>query len=88
MYEPAGPWEDGRVYSEGRYQELKALVADGENERALLAFLRDAVELPDPQIDELRAAPKRSARVAEAPTVPRDYRAPSPTSSIPSGSRT
>jgi pimeloyl-ACP methyl ester carboxylesterase len=76
VYEPAGPWEEGHLYSEETYQELETLVADSENERALLVFLREVVDLPDSQIDDLRAAPNWSARVAEAPTLPREYRAP------------
>lgn len=76
VYEPAGPWEEGQLYSEEMYEELEALVENGENEQALLLFLREVVELPDSQIDDLRAAPNWSARVAEAPTLPREYRAP------------
>ena len=76
VYEPTGPWEEGHLYSEEMYGELAALVEAGENEQALLVFLREIVELPDFQIDELRAAPNWSARVAEAPTLPREYRAP------------
>jgi pimeloyl-ACP methyl ester carboxylesterase len=76
VYEPAGSWEEGHLYSEETYQELETLVADSGNERALLVFLREVVDLPDSQIDDLRAAPNWSARVAEAPTLPREYRAP------------
>lgn len=76
VYEPAGPWEEGHLYSEEMYEELVALVEAGENEQALIVFLREVVELPDSQIGELRAAPNWSARVAEAPTLPREYRAP------------
>ena len=76
VYEPAGPWEEGHLYSEEIYGELEALVDAGENERALMLFLREVVELPRLQIDELQAAPNWSARVDEAPTLPREYRAP------------
>ena len=75
VYEPAGPWEE-HLYSEKLYEELETLVEDGENEQALLLFLREVVELPESQIDDLRAAPNWSARVAEAPTLPREYRSP------------
>lgn len=51
-------------------------MAEGENEQALLPFLRAVVELPEPQIDDLRAAPSWSARVEEADSIPREYRAP------------
>ena len=76
IYEPAGPWEEGHLYSEEMYEELEALVENGENEQALLVFLREVVNLPESQIDDLRAAPNWSARVDEAPTLPREYRAP------------
>lgn len=78
VYEPAGPWETDHLYSEETYRELEALVDTGENEQALLVFLRDVLELSESQIDELRAAPNWSARVAEAPTLPREYRAAVP----------
>lgn len=35
VYEPAGPWEEGHLYSEEMYEELAALVEVGENEQAL-----------------------------------------------------
>ncbi|WP_336344525.1 alpha/beta fold hydrolase [Halalkalicoccus ordinarius] len=76
VYEPAGPWEEGHIYSEATYEELVALVEDGENERALLLFLREVVRLPESQIDDLQTAPNWSARVDEADTLPREYRAP------------
>lgn len=76
VYEPAGPWELPHLYSEKRYEELAALVEAGENERALLLFLREVIGLPESQIDALRAAPNWSSRVDEAPTLPREYRAP------------
>ncbi|WP_331232608.1 alpha/beta fold hydrolase [Natronorarus salvus] len=76
VYEPAGPWEIPHLYSEEVYEELKALVEDGENERALVLFLRGGVDLPEAQIDELRTAPNWSARVDEARTLAREYRAP------------
>lgn len=76
VYEPAGPWEEGYLYSEEIYEELEALVEAGANEQALLLFLREVVDLPEPQIDELRAAPNWSDRVDEADTAPREYRAP------------
>lgn len=75
-YEPAGPREMTHRYAEEKYRELAALVDAGENERALEYFLRDVVDLPDFRIDELRAAPNWSARVDEAHTLPREYRAP------------
>lgn len=76
VYEPAGPWEEGHLYSEEIYGELEALVDAGENERALMLFLREVIGLSRLQIDELQAAPHWSARVDEAPTLPREYRAP------------
>lgn len=76
VYEPAGPWEISNLYSENIYEELEALIEAGENEQALLVFLREGIELPESQIDAIRAAPEWSARVEEAPTLPREYRAP------------
>ena len=76
VYEPAGPWEVPHHYSEELYEELEALVDAGENEEALLLFLREGIHLPDSQIDALRTAPNWSARVDEAPTLPREYLVP------------
>lgn len=76
MYEPAGPWEAGQLYTEETYEELAALVEAGKNEQALLLFFRKVVNVPESQIDDLRAAPNWSARVKEAPTLPREYQAP------------
>ncbi|WP_121743549.1 alpha/beta fold hydrolase [Natronorubrum halophilum] len=76
IYEPAGPWEEEHLYSEEMNEELEALVANGENEQALLLFLREVVNLPESRINDLRAAPNWAARVEEAPTLPREYRAP------------
>lgn len=76
VYEPAGSWEIPHLYSEEIHEKLATLVEAGENEQALLLFLREGIELPESQIDVVRAAPNWSARVDEAPTLPREYRAP------------
>jgi pimeloyl-ACP methyl ester carboxylesterase len=75
LYEPAIPFGGHELYSEDVLAELSALLDDGENERALLLFLREVAELPPAQVDALRAAPNWPARVAAAHTVLRELEA-------------
>lgn len=78
LYEPPIPWEIAgpHLYNEKAVVEMETLLDDGENERALVVFLRDIVELPSEQLDALRSAPNWPARVDAAHTLPREERAP------------
>jgi pimeloyl-ACP methyl ester carboxylesterase len=50
-------------------------VATGDNERAMLTFYKDFVQLPAPVIEGFRADPQWPGRVALAPTVCREVKA-------------
>jgi pimeloyl-ACP methyl ester carboxylesterase len=50
-------------------------VATGDNERAMLTFYKDFVQLPGPVIEGFRADPQWPVRVALAPTVCREVKA-------------
>ena len=78
LYEPPIPWEivGPELFSEETVAEMEALLADGEDEEALVVFMRDLLELPPEQLDALRSHPSWPARVAAAPTLPREERAP------------
>ncbi|WP_101297639.1 alpha/beta fold hydrolase [Halegenticoccus soli] len=76
LYEPPLPVGDHELYSEDVLAELAALLDDGENERALVLFLREVAEIPPAEIDVLRSAPNWPDRVAAARTLPRETRAP------------
>jgi pimeloyl-ACP methyl ester carboxylesterase len=52
-----------------------AAVAAGDNERAMLTFFKDFVQLPAPQIEGFRADPSWPERVKLAPTVCREVKA-------------
>jgi pimeloyl-ACP methyl ester carboxylesterase len=69
LYEPpiAAPPND-------RIDDYEALLAAGRNEEMLNRFLRDNARLPDAEIEALRRLPTWSARVAAAPTIPRELR--------------
>jgi pimeloyl-ACP methyl ester carboxylesterase len=74
LYEPVFPVGNHEFYSEDLHAEIERLLDDGENEQALVLFLREIVELSPEQLDELRAAPNWPARVDAAHTVLREDR--------------
>lgn len=78
LYEPPVPWEivGPHLYSAEAQAEMEALLAAGEDEQALVAFLREIVRLPPDQLDALRAAPNWQTRVDAAHTLSREGRAP------------
>lgn len=76
LYEPPILVGDHDLRSEEVFTEMEALLNDGENERALVLFLRDIVEMPPSEIDSLRSAPNWPSRVAAANTVYREASAP------------
>ncbi len=55
--------------------EMKRLLDDGENERALVVFLREVAGISRAEIDELRSAPIWPDMVRAAHTLPRESRA-------------
>jgi pimeloyl-ACP methyl ester carboxylesterase len=54
---------------------LESLLAHGRPEQMLETFYRDLVMMSEEEIRSMRAAPSWPARVAAAPTVPRELRA-------------
>src|SRR5262245_56834490 len=54
---------------------LESLLADGRPEQMLEAFYRELVMMSEQEIHGIKAAPSWSARVAAAPTVPRELSA-------------
>lgn len=73
LYEPTLGDAAPGYYSEAVYEELEALLADGEPEQALVSYLEDVISLPQAAIDQLRSAATWSSRVAAAHTVCREY---------------
>jgi hypothetical protein len=53
---------------------LETLLADGRPEPMLVTFFRDVVKASQAEIDAITTAPSWPARVAAAPTVPREVR--------------
>jgi pimeloyl-ACP methyl ester carboxylesterase len=51
---------------------LEALLADGDRDGLLETFLREAVQMPDEEIDAYRAQPSWAGRVAAAHTILRE----------------
>jgi pimeloyl-ACP methyl ester carboxylesterase len=56
-------------------QRMAALLAEGERERALEAFVREILQMPDREFDAYRAQPTWQARIAAAHTIARESRA-------------
>ena len=73
LYEPGIADADDLVTPE-LDQRLEALLADGDNEGLVETFFREALGLGDDDIATMRAQPSWPARVAAAPTLPRELR--------------
>lgn len=75
LYEPAFPVAGHALTDAKVLAGMEALLEEGEDEEALLLFFRELVQLPDAEVEALRAAPSWPARVAAAYTLPRESRA-------------
>jgi pimeloyl-ACP methyl ester carboxylesterase len=75
LYEPALPLPGVTIYPEGAIERLQALLEAGDQEAALTAFYQEVVMLSPEEIEQLRAAPAWSGRVAIAHTLPREAQA-------------
>jgi pimeloyl-ACP methyl ester carboxylesterase len=64
-----------RTYAPELLRHLDSLLARGRPEEMLEAFYRDVVLMSPEEISGIKAAPTWPARVAAAPTVPRELRA-------------
>jgi pimeloyl-ACP methyl ester carboxylesterase len=71
LYEPSL----GLKYPSGSIEQIEAALARGEPEAAIVAVLVDILELNDGEIDAFRKSPMWPARIAAAPTVPRECHA-------------
>ena len=76
LYEPPLAVEGHTLAPEPVVAEIERHLGAGENEDALVAFLGGIAKLPRPMVDRLRRAPNWPMRVAAAPTLPREARAP------------
>lgn len=75
LYEPPLPVSDHDPDTEDVLDEMTALVADGENEQALVLFFREVVGSSPTELDAYRSSPDWSARVDAVQTVIREERA-------------
>lgn len=64
-----------RTFAPEMLERLEALLAQGRPEQLLETFYRDIVKMSEAEISSIEAAPTWPARVAAAPTVPRELRA-------------
>ena len=71
LYEPSL----GLQYPDGSIDSVEAALAAGDNDRVITEVLTRVLELSDADVEALRATPSWPARVATAPTVPRECRA-------------
>lgn len=75
-YEPGGVRLPGSHDGPGRVlPRLRELIEAGRREEALIAFLREAVQVPDHELELLRSSPSWPGRVAAAHTVVRELAA-------------
>jgi pimeloyl-ACP methyl ester carboxylesterase len=73
LYEPPLPTGVEIVPAATR-ERIEAHLARGEREAALLTFFREVVQVPEPQLEMLRAHPAWPGRVAAAHTLVREMR--------------
>ena len=71
LYEPSL----GLTYPPGSVDRIEAALADGDHEAAIVAVLADVLEMTREEIEAVRSDPLWPARLAAAPTVPRECRA-------------
>ena len=70
LYEPSL----GVAYPPGSIDAIEAAVARGDREEAIVAVLRDILEMTEGEVDALRSSPLWPVRLAAAHTVPRECR--------------
>jgi pimeloyl-ACP methyl ester carboxylesterase len=74
LYEPAFPAGDHEITSEEVVADMQALIDNGENEQALMLFMREVASLSQEEIDAFRKDPWWQSRIDSAPTLPREER--------------
>ena len=75
LYEPWIVAGNHELYPEAVLDELKTLLDDGENERALVVFLGEVVDIPQDEIEALRSTPNWQEMVDAAYALPREMQA-------------
>ena len=75
LYEPAIPLPDVSLYPEGVIERLQTLLDAGDREGVLTTLYREVVGMSPHEIEQLKSSPAWPARVATAPTLPRESRA-------------
>lgn len=78
LYEAPTPWEvvGPYLYAEDLLAEMEDLFADGADERALILYLTEYVDLTPEELETVRAASNWPDRVDAAHIIPREERAP------------
>lgn len=75
LYEPPIPVGNNELDIAEEITEMRTLVDHGENEQALVLFVRDIAGLPPDELDALRSAPIWQDMVDAAHTLPRELQA-------------
>ncbi|TVP72708.1 MAG: alpha/beta fold hydrolase [Nitriliruptor sp.] len=74
LYEP--PVDPGALLPPGFLDRLEELLADGDHDDVVEVFCRQVLHMPDEQLAVYREHPSWAARVAAAPTLPRELAIP------------
>jgi pimeloyl-ACP methyl ester carboxylesterase len=70
LYEPSL----GLAYPHGSIDEIEAAIARDDREAAVVAVLRDILEMTEDEVEALRSSPLWPVRLAAAHTIPRECR--------------
>ncbi|MFW6205140.1 MAG: alpha/beta fold hydrolase [Actinomycetota bacterium] len=70
----AAPHPENLALPPGLHERMQAMLAAGDREDALEAFIREVVRMPDKEFEVYRSLPAWKARVAAAHTIPRETR--------------
>jgi pimeloyl-ACP methyl ester carboxylesterase len=75
LYEPGILPPDTSYFEAGIIERLDTLCRAGKNAEVLMTFMREVLVLPETELARARVLPTWDARVAGAPTIPREMRA-------------
>lgn len=75
LYEPAFTLPGVTLYRDGVIDRLQLLLDSGDLEGVLTTLYRDVAEIPEHEIEQLKATPAWATRLATAHTLPREARA-------------
>jgi len=74
LYEPPIPLPGVQILPDGLVERYERMLADGDRDVVLSAFLREVVRMPPGEIETLRRLPAWQSRLAAAHTLPRELR--------------